>query len=331
MMKDITFAYPEFFYLLILIPLLIFWHWKINRGKKTQIRISDVSAFKGKKKSFKERIHAVPIGLRLAATALIIVALARPQSSSKGQNVTSEGISIVLAMDLSGSMLAEDLKPNRIEAAKKVAMDFIDSRPNDLIGLVVFSGESFTQCPLTSDHDVLKNLMSGLKSGMLVDGTAIGEGLATAVLRLKDSKAKSKVIILLTDGVNNAGSVAPVMAGEIAKTFGIRVYTIGVGRHGTAPYPFQTPFGIQYQNVPVDVDETVLREISDGTDAKYFRATDTKSLKQIYAEIDKMEKTKIEVTEFKRHSEEYLPWVIAAGLCLLVEVLLRYTYLKTLP
>jgi Ca-activated chloride channel family protein len=331
MMNDITFAYPHFFFLLILIPLMIFWHWKVNHGRKTQVRLSDISAFKGKRKTFKETIHSIPVWLRLIATVLIIVALARPQSTSKGQNITSEGISIVLAIDLSSSMLAEDLKPNRIEAAKKVAMDFIESRPTDLIGLVVFSGESFTQCPITSDHSVLKNLMSQIKSGLLEDGTAIGEGLATAVLRLKDSKAKSKVIILLTDGVSNAGSIAPVTAGEIAKTFGIRVYTIGVGRNGTAPYPIKTPFGTQYQNMPVQIDEPVMREISDKTDGKYFRATDNKSLKQIYAEIDKMEKTKIEVTEFKRHSEEYLPWVIAAGLCLLVEVLLRYTYLKSLP
>ncbi|MEP7168424.1 MAG: VWA domain-containing protein [Bacteroidota bacterium] len=326
-----TFAYPHFFYLLLLIPLMLFWHWKINRRRKTQIRISDTSVFKEKKTTFKERIHAVPIGLRIITTALIIVALARPQSSSRGQNITSEGISIVLAMDLSSSMLAEDLKPNRIEAAKKVAMDFIESRPTDLIGLVVFSGESFTQCPITSDHSVLKNLMGELKSGMLEDGTAIGEGLATAILRLKDSKAKSKVIILLTDGVSNAGSIAPVTAGEIAKTFGIRVYTIGVGRNGTAPYPIKTPFGTQYQNMEVQIDEPVMRQISETTDGKYFRATDNKSLKQIYGEIDKMEKTKIEVTEFKRHSEEYLPWVLAAGLCLLMEVLLRYTYLKSLP
>ncbi|MEO5571391.1 MAG: VWA domain-containing protein [Bacteroidia bacterium] len=326
-----TFAYPHFFFLLILLPLMIFWHWKVNHGRKTQVRLSDISAFKNKRKTFKESIHSVPIWLRLIATALIIVALARPQSTSKGQNVTSEGISIVLAIDLSSSMLAEDLKPNRIEAAKKVAINFVESRPTDLIGLVVFSGESFTQCPITSDHSVLKNLMSQIKSGLLEDGTAIGEGLATAILRLKDTKSKSKVIILLTDGVSNAGSIAPVTAGEIAKTFGIRVYTIGVGRNGTAPYPIKTPFGTQYQNMPVQIDEPVMRQISETTDGKYFRATDNKSLKQIYAEIDKMEKTKIEVTEFKRHSEEYLPWVIAAGLCLLVEVLLRYTYLKSLP
>lgn len=331
MMEDITFAYPHFFYLLTVIPLMILWQWKVKRPKATTVSISDSIAFKNKNKSFKERIIGLPFILRLAGMALVIVALARPQSTSKGQNVTSEGISIVLAMDVSSSMLAEDLKPNRIEAAKKVALDFIDQRPNDLIGLVIFSGESFTQCPITIDHSVLKNLMGQIKSGFLEDGTAIGEGLATAITRLKDSKAKSKVIILLTDGVNNAGSIAPLTSGEIAKTFGIRVYTVGVGRNGTAPYPIKTPFGIQYQNIEVQIDEAVLKQISDATDGKYFRATDTKSLKNIYAEIDKMEKTKIEVTEFKRHSEEYLPWLIAAGLCLLAEALLRYLYLKSLP
>ncbi|MFI5219429.1 MAG: VWA domain-containing protein [Bacteroidia bacterium] len=326
-----TFAFPEFFWLMLLIPVMVIWRWKINWKHQTQIRFSDTSFFKNKKLSFKERIRRLPLVLRVLAMALLIAALARPQSTSKGQNVTSEGISIVLSMDVSSSMLAEDLKPNRIEAAKRVALDFIDERQNDLIGLVIFGGESFTQCPITSDHSVLKNLMDGVRSGFLEDGTAIGEGLATAISRLKDSKAKSKVIILLTDGVNNAGSIAPLTAGEIAKTFGIRVYTIGVGKNGTAPYPVKTPFGIQYQDMEVQIDEAVMKQISDATDGKYFRATNNKSLKEIYAEIDKMEKTKIEVTEFHRHSEEYFPWIAAAGLLLLFEIILRYTYLKSLP
>lgn len=331
MMNDITFAHPEFFWLLIIIPLMIFWKLKTARVHLSYIQLSDLSVFKNKKYSFKESIHSIPFVFRLIVFALLIVALARPQSTSKGLNVTSEGISIVLAMDVSSSMLAEDLKPNRIEAAKKVALDFIDGRSNDLIGLVIFSGESFSQCPITSDHAVLKNLMDGVKSGFLEDGTAIGEGLATAITRLKDSKAKSKVIILLTDGVSNAGSIAPFTAGEIAKTFGIRVYTIGVGRNGTAPYPVKTPFGIQYQNMEVQIDEAVMKQISDATDGKYFRATNNKSLKEIYSEIDKMEKTKIEVTEFRRHSEQYFPWIAIAGLFLLAEIVLRYTYLKSLP
>jgi Ca-activated chloride channel family protein len=228
-------------------------------------------------------------------------------------------------------MLAEDFKPNRIEAAKKVAMDFIDSRPNDRIALVIFSGESFTQCPLTIDHSVVKNLFRDINSGMLTDGTAIGEGLATAVSRIKESKAKSKVVILLTDGVNNAGAVDPLTAGEIAKTFGIKVYTVGVGTNGYAPYPVKTPFGIQYQNMEVQIDEDILRQIAKETGGKYFRATDTNKLREIYAEIDRMEKTVIEVTEFRRKGEEFLPLVLAGLLLLFAEGISRYTFLKTSP
>jgi Ca-activated chloride channel family protein len=228
-------------------------------------------------------------------------------------------------------MLAEDFRPNRIEAAKKVATDFIEGRPNDLIGLVIFSGESFTQCPITSDHSVIINLMKDVRTGLMAQGTAIGEGLATAVARVKDSKTKNKVIILITDGVNNAGSVPPLTAGEIANTFGIRVYSIGVGTKGTAPYPMQTPFGKQYQNVEVQIDEDLLTQIAQSTDGKYFRATNNKKLQTIFEEIDKMEKTKIEVTEFKRYTEEYLPWLLAAFILFALELLLRYTWLRTLP
>jgi Ca-activated chloride channel family protein len=245
--------------------------------------------------------------------------------------VTTEGIDIIIALDISSSMLAEDLKPNRIEAAKKVAEQFIDGRPNDRIGLVVFSGESFTQCPMTTDHAVLKNLFQGLQSGMLADGTAIGEGLATAVNRIRNSKAKSKVIILLTDGVNNMGSIAPVTAGEIAKTFGIRVYTIGIGTQGVAPYPVKTPFGIQYQNMEVQIDEDILKQIAQETGGKYFRATSTSKLKEIYSDIDQLEKTKIDVTEFRHKSEEFYPLIILAALLLGLEMILRYTLLKSLP
>jgi Ca-activated chloride channel family protein len=331
MMKDIVFARPEFFYLFILLPLMVLWQWKVLRTKRNSLMVSGTEPFEKYKLTFRQRFGWSPLFLRMLAISAIIVALARPQSSSKGQNVTTEGISIVMALDISSSMLAEDLKPNRIEAAKKVALDFIDGRPTDLISLVIFSGESFTQCPLTSDHAVLKNLMGQVKSGLLQDGTAIGEGLATAISRVKDSKSKSKVIILLTDGVSNAGAISPLTAGEIAKTFGIRVYTIGVGTQGSAPYPFKTPFGIQYQNVPVQIDEAILRNISAETDGKYFRATSTNKLKAIYEEIDKMEKTKIEVTEFRRHSEEYFPWALLACLFLVMELLMRYTVLRSLP
>ncbi len=331
MMNDIVFAQPGYFWLFLIIPVMIVFEFLVARKKKPQVIYSGFEPFEKKPVTFRERLLNAPLLLRSVAIALIIAALARPQSSSKSTSVTTEGIAIMLAMDLSSSMLAEDLKPNRIEAARKTAIDFVDARKNDMIGLVIFSGESFTQCPITSDHTVLKNMIAKMKSGMLVDGTAIGEGLATAISRLKDSPAKSKVIILLTDGVNNAGAIAPVTAGELAKTFGIRVYTIGVGKQGMAPYPMKTPFGTQYINQEVQIDEDIMKQISAATDAKYFRATDNKSLKNIYAEIDKMEKTKIEVSEYKRYSEEYLPWLLAAGLFLLLEMVLRYTLLRTLP
>jgi Ca-activated chloride channel family protein len=330
-MNDITFTQPGYFWLLALIPLMILYEWKQRDRTIAKVRFPGLAPFRNKHRTFREYVRGLPFLLRLATVALLSVALARPQSTSSGENVTSEGIAIIMAMDISSSMLAEDLKPNRIEAAKKVALEFIDGRPTDLIGLVIFSGESFTQCPITSDHLVLKNMMSEIKSGLLEDGTAIGEGLATAIARLKDSEAKSKVIILLTDGVSNAGSIAPLTAGEIARTFGIRVYTVGVGRNGMAPYPMKTPFGIQYTNMKVQIDEEVLQQISEATDANYFRATDNSTLREIYGEIDQMEKTKVEITEFHRHTEEYFPWVMAAGLCLLIEILLRYGYLRTLP
>jgi Ca-activated chloride channel family protein len=245
--------------------------------------------------------------------------------------VNTEGIDITIALDISTSMLAEDFKPNRLEAAKKAATEFINARINDRIGLVVFSSTSFTQCPITFDHDVLKNLFKSVKSGMIEDGTAIGMGLATAVDRLKDSKAKSKVIILLTDGINNTGIVAPLTAAEIAKTYGVRVYTIGVGTKGKAPYPMQTPFGTQYVNVDVQIDEDVLRKIASTTNGKYFRAVGNKALENIYKEIDKLEKTKIDESVFSRKTEEFLPLAIIAGALLLFEVLFRYFYLRKIP
>ena len=329
--NDIQFAYPQFFWLLLLIPALLVWHFRISQKRKINLQISTTETFIHYKKTFRQQFAWLPLTSRMLAIVFMVIALARPQSASRGQEVTTEGISIVLALDISGSMLAEDFKPNRIEAAKNVALDFIDQRPNDLIGLVIFSGESFTQCPLTSDHAVLKNLMQNIKSGMLVDGTSLGEGLATAVNRLKDAKTKSKVIILLTDGVNNGGSIAPQTAGEIAKTFGIRVYTVGIGTNGMAPYPFRTPYGIQYQNMEVKIDEDVMKQISNETDAKYFRATGNNKLKNTFSEIDKLEKTKIEVTEFRRHSEEYLNYAIAACCFLLLELLLRNTILRSVP
>jgi Ca-activated chloride channel family protein len=325
-----TFKNPEFFWLFLIMPFLLYRYWRAGAAQG-EVRFSTLQGFQAVKPTLRVYLRHVPCVLRLAIVSLLIIAIARPQSSAKGQNVETEGIDIVLAMDISGSMLAEDFKPNRIEASKKLAVEFIESRPNDRIGLIVFSGESFTQCPLTTDHDVLKNLFTAIKSGMVLDGTAIGLGLSTAVSRLKDSEAKSKVVILLTDGVNNAGSVAPLTAAEIARTFGIRVYTIGVGTYGFAPYPVQTPFGIQYQNLEVQIDEDVMKQIAQMTNGRYFRATSNTKLQEVYNEIDKLERTKIFVTEFRRYSEEFYPFAIAAAVLLLLELLLRYTVLRSVP
>jgi Ca-activated chloride channel family protein len=266
----------------------------------------------------------------MAALALLIVALARPQSSSTNSTSNIEGIDIVMAMDVSGSMLARDLKPDRLTAAKNVASDFVKDRPGDRMGLVIFSGETFTQVPLTTDHGVMLNMLAEMKNGLIDDGTAIGDGLATAISRLKDSEAISKVVILLTDGMNNAGSVDPYTAAEMAKLFGVRVYTIGVGSYGTAPYPVQTPFGTQMQQMKVEIDEKLLTTIANSTGGKYFRATNNQKLDEIYAEIDKLERSKIEVTEFRRLHEEFYPLVAWALALLLLEFLLRKTIFRTL-
>ena len=269
--------------------------------------------------------------LEVLAVVFLVFALSRPQSSNNWQTYTSEGIDIVLALDISSSMLARDFTPDRLEAAKEVATKFILERPQDKIGLVIFAGESFTQCPLTTDQAVLVNLLREVKSGVIEDGTAIGLGLANAVNRLKDSPAKSKVVILLTDGVNNRGAIAPATAAELAKTYGIRVYTIGVGTYGEAPYPVQTPFGTQLQKVPVEIDEDGLQQIAALTGGKYFRATDNNKLKQIYQEIDQLEKSKIEVKHFSKKNEQYFIFGLV-GMCLLVlQVLLRYTLLRKIP
>lgn len=328
--SDIEFAQNYFFWLLLLLPLMVasyLWRYKKSSG---ELRLPALSFFTGLKKSAKEYVMHGLFVFRLMALAALVTALARPQSSTSWQNVTTEGIDIILSMDVSGSMLAEDLKPNRLEASKAVAMDFISGRPDDRMGLVLFSGESFTQCPITTDHAVLKNLFKDVKNGMITDGTAIGMGLANAVNRLKDSEAKSKVVILLTDGENNRGEIPPLTAAEIAKAFGVRVYTIGVGTRGEAPFPFRSPFGgIVYQNVVVKIDEPLLTQIADMTGGKYFRATDNKKLKAIYEEIDKLEKSKIQVQEFRKKNEMFLPWVLAAGLLLFLEFMLRNTYFRS--
>jgi Ca-activated chloride channel family protein len=328
-MNGVTFANPEYFFLLLLVPLMAYWHWRKGRRQLVDLQVSSVRPFQLAPRSWRQRFRHLLIALRVLAVALLIAALARPQATSKGENITTEGIDIVLATDISGSMLAEDFRPNRIEAAKRVVSDFVDGRTTDRIALVIFAGESFTQCPLTLDHAVLLNLLKDVRSGMIEDGTAIGMGLATSVSRLKESKAKSRVIILLTDGVNNRGFIDPLTAAGIAQSFGIRVYTIGVGTIGTAPYPVQTPFGVQYQNVPVEIDEALLQKIAEQTGGQYFRATDNKKLKAIYDEIDRLEKTKIEVTQFRRHSEEFYAAASLAGLLLLLEVLLSQTLFRS--
>jgi Ca-activated chloride channel family protein len=325
--NGIEFAHPGFFWFLIIIPLMVGWYiWK-QRQLQGNLSVPTLKGFTIKKSNIAPYRHS-GIVLRSLAMAALIVALARPQSSLSWQDSTTEGIDIMIASDISGSMLAEDFKPNRLEAGKNIAIDFIKNRPNDRIGLVIFSGESFTQCPLTIDHDVLINLYADIKNGMIEDGTAIGMGLATAVNRLRGSEAKSKVIILLTDGSNNAGSIPPITAAEIAKQFNVRVYTVGLGTNGYAPYPVQTPFGVQYQRMKVDIDEGTLSKIASITGGKYFRATNNETLKEIYIQIDKLEKAKIDVTQYRKKTEMFLPWAIIALVLLSLEFLLKNTLFK---
>lgn len=326
--NGIEFANPVFFWLLIVVPLMIGWYiWRSNKLQGS-LKMSSVQGFLKVKSSKSSFFRHYSILFRSLAMVALIVALARPQSALSWEDSTTEGIDIVIATDISGSMLAEDLKPNRLEAGKNIAIDFIKDRPNDRIGLVVFSGESFTQCPLTIDHDVLINLFKDINNGMIDDGTAIGMGLATAVNRLKESEAKSKVVILLTDGSNTTGSIPPVTAAEIAKQMNVRVYTVGVGTRGSAPYPFKTPFGVQYQNVPVTIDEGVLGNIAKITGGKYFRATNNEKLKAIYQQIDQLEKAKIAVTQYHKKTERFLPFAVLALIFLLIEFALRNTLFK---
>jgi Ca-activated chloride channel homolog len=328
MFSGIEFAHPGFSWLLLIVPLTVAWYIWRQQILQGSLSISAVKGFSIPTKSVIPRLRHSGIVLRSLALVALIIALARPQSSLSWQNTTTEGIDIIIASDISGSMLAEDFQPNRLEAGKNIAIDFIKNRPDDRIGLVIFSGESFTQCPLTIDHDVLINLFKDVKNGMIDDGTAIGMGLATAVNRLKESDAKSKVVILLTDGSNNMGSIPPVTAAEIAKQFNVRVYTVGIGTHGYAPYPVQTPAGIQYQRIPVDVDEGTLSKIANITGGKYFRATDNETLKNIYDQIDKLEKAKIDVTQYHKKTEMFLPFALIALLFLSLEFILKNTLLK---
>ena len=325
------FANPKLLFLMLLIIPMIVWYILKHKKSHATLQVSSVEGFIKSGKTYKHILQHSLFFIRCLVVALLVIVIARPQSENKWQDETTEGIDIVLALDISGSMLARDFDPDRLEASKELAMEFIAGRPYDRIGLVVFSGESFTQCPLTTDHAVLNNLFNGIRSGMIEDGTAIGLGLATAINRLKDSKAVSKVIILLTDGVNNMGSIDPVTAADIAKAFTIRVYTIGVGKKGMAPYPVQTLAGTRYQNIPVEIDEVVLKKIAEMTDGKYFRATNNDKLKEIYQQIDALEKSKIDVKHFSKKQEEYLYYAIAAGALLLIEIILRNTLFRKIP
>jgi Ca-activated chloride channel family protein len=327
----IVLAHPHFLWLLLLLPLLVWYFVYQGRQRATVFRISSTEGIRNIKLPWKVRWRPVLPVLRSIAFVAFVLALARPQKTNVSESIDSEGIDIVLSMDISGSMLAEDFKPNRFEASKANALKFVDGRPTDRIGLVIFSGESFTQCPITIDHNVLKEQLSQIKSGMLVDGTAIGMGLATAVDRLRDAKGKSRVVILMTDGVNNTGMIDPQTALEIAKAYKVRVYTIGVGTEGQALSPVQTPFGLQKQMVPVQIDEPLLRKIAKETGGKYYRATGNSKLESIYKEIDQLEKTKVEVNAYKHYAELFFPFALAGIIALLLEIVLNNTIFRRLP
>lgn len=330
------FANKEYLFLLLLIIPYLLWYIMYRKKSEPTIRMSDTFAYRYVSKSWKVRLMPLQMILRLIAFTLIVIAMARPQTQNSWKDKWVEGIDIMLAMDVSTSMLAEDLKPNRIEAAKQVAAEFIAGRPNDNIGLTIFAGEAFTQCPMTVDHASLLNLLQNVRTdiaarGLIQDGTAIGMGLANAVSRLKDSKAKSKVVILLTDGSNNMGDLSPMTSAEIAKSLGIRVYTVAVGTDKSAPYPMQVGGSIQYVNMPVEVDTKTLSDIAAATDGNFYRATSSSELKSIYKEIDKLEKSKLNVKKFSKRYEAYQNWILAAIIVLLLEMLFRITVFKKLP
>ena len=330
------FANKEYLLLLLLLIPYLVWYLLYRRKTEPTMRMSDTSVYRLVTRSWKVALMPLQLWLRVAVFVLLVLALARPQTQNSWKNRTVEGIDIMLAMDVSTSMLAEDLKPNRMEAAKQVAAEFVTGRPDDNIGLTIFAGEAFTQCPMTTDHASLLNLLQNVRTdiaqrGLIEDGTAIGMGLANAVSRLKDSKAKSKVIILLTDGSNNRGDLSPMTAAEIAKTFGIRVYTIGAGTNKLAPYPMPVAGGVQYVNVPVEIDTKMLSDIAAATDGEFYRATNNRELRKIYEEIDKLEKSKMNVKQFSKRYEAYQPYALAALILLLLEMLFRITIFRKLP
>ncbi len=325
------FEYPKLLWLMLIPALLgVLYLFRELTGRRTSLNVASGKQWQSGGSTPLAVLRHLPELLRLAAMCLIVVCIARPRSSSQSERVDTEGIDIVLAMDVSTSMLARDFEPDRINAAKDIAMEFIAQRPSDRMGIVVFAGESYTQCPLTTDRATLINLMKELQTGLIEDGTAIGNGLATAVARLTDSDAKSRVVILLTDGENNSGEIAPETAAEIASTYGVRVYTIGVGANGNAPYPVMTPWGIEMQNLPVQLDEDLLRNIASITGGRYFRATDNTKLAEIYSEINKMEKTRVTVDNFPVYKELFLKYALWALALLLLELILRFLF-KKLP
>ena len=323
------------FLLLLLIPYVL-WYCLYRKHATPTMRMSDTHAYLNVGRSWRTRLIHLPMILRMIVFTMLVLILARPQTRHSWGTRTVEGIDIMLAMDVSTSMLAEDLRPNRMEAAKEVAAEFISGRPDDNIGLTIFAGEAFTQCPMTNDHQSLLNMLHNVRTdiaarGLIEDGTAVGMGLANAVSRLKDSKAKSKVVILLTDGSNNRGDISPLTAAEIAKSLGIRVYTVGVGTNKVARYPMPVGGTVQYINVPVEIDTKTLGEIARKTDGKFYRATNTDELKQIYQDIDTLEKTKFDVKKFSKRNDAYQPFAAVAILALLLEILLRMTVLRRIP
>lgn len=330
------FANKEYFLLLLLLIPYLLWYLLYRKKSEPTMRVSSTEAYRCAPVSWRQRIIHAPLVLRCICFVMLVCVMARPQTHNAWDSKSVEGIDIMLAMDVSTSMLAEDLKPNRLEAAKNVAAEFIAGRPNDNIGLTIFAGESFTQCPMTTDHTSLLNLLGGVRTdiaarGTISDGTAIGMGLANAVSRLKDSKAKSKVIILLTDGSNNMGDISPMTSAEIAKSFGIRVYTIAVGTNKVAPYPVPVAGGVQYVNMPVEIDTKTLAAIASTTDGGAYRATNNKELVQIYKDIDQLEKTKMDVKRFSKRYEAYQPFALVALVMLVMEIMLRLTVLRRIP
>ncbi len=326
------FEYPKLLWLLVMPGLLVLHYiWLELAERHPHLRVSTAVPWTVKGRSFMAALRHVPFLLRIFALVMVIIAIARPRSSEQLEKVDTEGIDIMLAMDVSTSMLARDLTPDRISASKDIAIEFISQRPADRMGIVVFAGESFTQCPLTTDRATLINLMKEVQTDLIEDGTAIGNGLATAVARMKDSDAKSRVVILLTDGVNNRGEISPQMAAEIAKTYGVRVYTIGVGKEGMAPYPVMTPWGVEVQNVKVEIDEKLLSEIAESTGGRYFRATDNTKLAEIYGEINKMEKVRTTVDSFPVYKELFVKYALLALLALLLELVLNWFVIRRLP